>query len=337
VLARSAFFRLDPERAHDLALVCLDQAPVQWLLRRWSRDQIIANPRRVMGLDFPNPVGLAAGLDKDAKHLAGLSALGFGFIEVGTVTPRPQPGNPRPRLFRLASAEALINRFGFNSDGVEAMRQRLLKRAAGPLLGINIGKNRDTPTTSAADDYLQALRTVYPLADYVTVNVSSPNTPGLRDLQATAALDELLRRLKSAQSQLAQTHGKYVPLVVKIAPDLGAGEIAELADTLRRHRVEGVIATNTTSARPGVMGQPHAKEGGGLSGKPLAPLARATLVHLAAALAGDIPIISVGGIASGAEAVARLRSGASLVQLYTGLIYRGPSLVGEVSRALATT
>ena len=336
-LARSLLLRLEPERAHALTLGCLDLGPMRALARRTLASRVPPSPRRVMGLDFPNPVGLAAGLDKDATHLRGLAALGFGFIEVGTVTPRPQPGNPRPRLFRLPAAEALINRFGFNSGGVSALVARLAGRPARPLVGVNIGKNRDTAAEQAVDDYLQALRAVYPVADYVAVNISSPNTPGLRELQRATALDALLGPLKAAQAALAQEHGRYVPLAVKISPDLAPPAVRELSAALRRHQVEGVIASNTTSARPGVAGLPHAEESGGLSGRPLAPLASAVLAALSEALAGEIPIIAVGGIMSGEDARARLLAGASLVQLYTGLVYRGPSLVAEVAEALATT
>lgn len=335
--ARALLFRLEPERAHDIGLQCLDLWLVRSLLRVLWGSRIAPSPRRVMGLEFPNPVGLAAGLDKNARHVAGLAGLGFGFLELGTVTPRPQPGNPRPRLFRLPAAEALINRFGFNSEGVEALVERLSRgpQPKGPILGINIGKNRETPAQQAVDDYLYALRQVYAVADYVAVNISSPNTPGLRELQSSTSLEHLLGALKQAQTDLARNHQRYVPLALKIAPDLEPSALRELASVLRRHQVDGVIATNTTSTRPGVTGLPHADESGGLSGRPLAPLALAVLTTLGKALGKDIPVIAVGGIMSGDDAQARMRAGASLVQLYTGLIYRGPRLVAEVANKLS--
>ncbi|MEQ8798738.1 MAG: quinone-dependent dihydroorotate dehydrogenase [Salinisphaeraceae bacterium] len=331
-LARSALFALDPEKAHALTLTSL--ARTASLNAQLFGRRVPASPRRVMGLDFPNPVGLAAGLDKDGRCVDGLGALGFGFLEIGTVTPRPQPGNPRPRVFRLPGAGALINRLGFNNDGVEALLERLAGRRYRGILGINIGKNATTPLERAADDYLWALERVYPQADYVTVNISSPNTVGLRDLQAGEALDALLADLKTAQQRLADQHGCYVPLAVKVAPDLDAAALQTMADSFRRAGVDAVIATNTTLGRPGVAGHPLAAEQGGLSGAPMAAMANEVIAALAGALAGEIPIIGVGGIDSGEAARAKLAAGASLVQMYTGLIYRGPGLVAECARAL---
>lgn len=321
-LLRPLLFRLDPETAHDIALSALGAARplLAPLAPRGS-------PRQVMGLSFPNPVGLAAGLDKNAAFVDALGALGFGFIEVGTVTPRPQPGNPRPRLFRLAGAGALINRMGFNNDGVVALGERLRQRRYRGVLGINIGKNRDTPVAEAARDYREALQAVYPLADYVSINVSSPNTPGLRDLQLADALARLLEALAETRLRLVREQGRYVPMVLKLAPDLAEADLAASVATLRRFELDGVIATNTTATRPGVAGLPHAGEAGGLSGAPLKSLSLGMLRQLVALLEGKLPIISVGGIASLDDARERLALGASLVQVYTGLIYRGPALV----------
>jgi dihydroorotate dehydrogenase len=288
-----------------------------------------------MGLDFPNRVGLAAGLDKNAAHIDALASLGFGFIECGTVTPRAQPGNPKPRLFRLPAAEALINRLGFNNDGVDRLLANVARASWRGILGLNIGKNFDTPNARAADDYLTCLRAVHARASYVTVNVSSPNTKGLRDLQSEEALGALLTALKAEQAALAQRHGKYTPLAIKIAPDLAPAAIEGIARLLVRHAVDGVIATNTTLARGGVAGLPGAAEAGGLSGRPLRAQATAVVRTLARALDGALPIIGVGGILSGADARERIDAGATLVQIYTGLIYRGPALVAECARALA--
>ena len=336
-LLRHFFFALDAETAHGIGMTGVD------LLNATGVSCLLANPVppdpvRVMGIDFPNPVGLAAGLDKNGDHVDALAALGFGFIEVGTVTPRPQPGNPRPRMFRIPEKQAIINRLGFNNDGVE----KLLANVAGAkftrrggVLGINIGKNFDTPIEKAAGDYLLCLDRVYDAASYVTVNISSPNTRNLRELQNDDALDALLGSLKSAQARLADRHGKYVPLVLKIAPDLEDAQIQAIAGLLRRHHMDGVIATNTTVARSGVEDLPNAEQAGGLSGAPLAALATAVLQKLSTALAGELPIIGVGGIMSGADAAARMAAGASLVQFYTGFIYRGPELVAEAAAAIA--
>jgi dihydroorotate dehydrogenase len=292
-----------------------------------------------MGIDFPNRIGLAAGLDKNGEAIDGLAALGFGFLEVGTVTPRPQPGNPKPRLFRLPERQAIINRMGFNNRGVEALLDNVAGSrfaARGGVLGINIGKNFDTPIERAADDYLACFERVYPHAAYVTVNISSPNTKNLRQLQGASELDPLLGALKEAQARLAQRHGRHVPLALKIAPDLEPAQIDDVAALLRRHRVEAVIAGNTTLSRAGVEGSRHAHEAGGLSGAPLFERSTAVVAQLARALAGEVPIVAAGGVISGAQARAKLAAGAVLVQLYTGLIYRGPSLVRECVAATAS-
>jgi dihydroorotate dehydrogenase len=282
-----------------------------------------------MGLDFPNPIGLAAGLDKNGKAIDGLAGWGFGFVEVGTVTPRPQPGNPKPRLFRLPRANAIINRMGFNNRGVDALVENVIAAKYKGILGINIGKNFDTPIEKAAADYLACLDKVYAHAGYVAVNISSPNTENLRQLQGDAELDALLAALKARQKELAQRHGRYVPLALKIAPDLEEAHIAAIADALRRHRIDGVIATNTTLSRQGVGGLAHGDETGGLSGEPLFEKSTAVLRTLARALTGEVPIIAAGGVVDGAKAKAKLDAGAALVQLYTGLIFRGPELVKE--------
>jgi dihydroorotate dehydrogenase len=279
-------------------------------------------------------VGLAAGLDKNGEYIDALARLGFGFIEVGTVTPRPQPGNPRPRMFRIGAARAVINRMGFNSDGVDRLVENVERARYRGVLGINIGKNFDTPLERAAEDYVACLRKVYPLASYVTVNISSPNTENLRRLQGTAALDALLSVLKAEQRALAARHARTVPLAVKIAPDLDRRQIDAIAAALRRHAVDAVIATNTTVAREGVVGLPHEHEAGGLSGAPLTARATSVVRQLSQALAGKLPVIGVGGILSGTHAREKVAAGASLVQLYTGLVYRGPALVRECIAAL---
>ncbi len=330
-LARPLLFALDAETAHDLALAGLRAARA--LRLPVACPPGAAPPVRAMGLEFPNRIGLAAGLDKNGECIDGLAALGFGHIEVGTVTPRPQPGNPRPRLFRLPEGRALINRMGFNNGGVDALVANVRRASWRGVLGINIGKNFDTPIERAADDYLACLRKVYPHASYVTVNVSSPNTQGLRQLQAGAELDGLLAALKREQSALAQRHGRHVPLALKVAPDLDEAQLSALADAVRRHRVEAVIATNTTVSREGVEHLPHAGEAGGLSGAPVFARATGVLGALARRLGGEVTLIGVGGVLRGAEARAKLEAGASLVQLYTGLIYRGPALVGEAIAA----
>ncbi len=329
-LLRSLLFRLDPETAHRLSLTALHG------LGPLLRPVKTGSPCRVMGLEFANPVGLAAGLDKDGEHIDALGRLGFGFIEVGTVTPRPQPGNPRPRLFRLPEAQALINRMGFNNQGIEPLVQRLRRSRYLGVIGVNIGKHRDTPPERAHEDYLFCLERAYPHACYIAVNISSPNTPGLRDLQFGEPLGHLLGTLKQAQARLAERGGRYVPLAVKVAPDMADADIDRIAAVLMVHGIDGLIATNTTADRSGVAGLNHAGEIGGLSGTPLTVRSTEVVARFARALDGALPIIAVGGILSGDDARAKLAAGASLVQLYTGLIYRGPALVREVIQALAT-
>jgi len=331
-LARPLLFSLDPEAAHELAFAGLDAA-TRLHLARVAAPRLPEDPVEAMGLVFPNRVGLAAGLDKNARHIDGLAAFGFGHIECGTVTPRAQPGNPRPRMFRLPKAKALINRMGFNNDGLDAFLGNVGRARFRGVLGLNIGRNFDTPNDRAVDDYLTCLRGCYQRASYVTVNVSSPNTKGLRDLQQEAALGKLIARLKQEQARLADRHGKYTPIAVKVAPDLEDAALAGLARLLARERADGVIATNTTLARGGVEGQAHADEAGGLSGAPLARRATDVVRALARALDGALPVIGVGGVLSGADAVEKLDAGATLVQLYTGLVYRGPALVAECVRA----
>jgi dihydroorotate dehydrogenase len=287
-----------------------------------------------MGLTFPNPVGLAAGLDKNGECIAGLAALGFGFIEIGTVTPLPQPGNPQPRLFRLPQANAIINRMGFNNSGVDALIENVKRADYRGILGINIGKNAATPIEKAADDYLICLRKVYAHASYVTVNISSPNTKNLRQLQGGDELDALLAQLKAEQEKLANTHGKYVPVALKIAPDLDNEQIGRISALLMQHRIDAVIATNTTLSREGVEHLPHGSEAGGLSGAPVRGKSTAVIRALAAELRDALPIIGAGGILNGADAVEKIDVGAALVQLYSGLIYRGPSLIDECCAAI---
>ena len=325
-LIRPLLFALDAERAHELTLHALSVASSLGLT---GSTRPSGTPVAAMGLEFPNRVGLAAGLDKNGIAIDGLAGLGFGFIEVGTVTPRPQPGNPKPRLFRLPVQKAIINRMGFNNEGIDALLQRLPGIGYRSILGINIGKNFDTPIERAADDYLFCLDKAYPVASYVAVNISSPNTKNLRQLQGDSELDALLGVLKERQAALAEIHGKYVPLALKIAPDLDSDQITAIADALRRHRVDAVIATNTTLSREGVEGSPLAKEAGGLSGDPLFEKSTAVVRLLACAIAGELPIIAAGGITSGERARAKIEAGATLVQVYSGLIYRGPALVAE--------
>ncbi|HMN82904.1 MAG TPA: quinone-dependent dihydroorotate dehydrogenase [Burkholderiaceae bacterium] len=331
-LARPLLFGLDAEFAHELTLKNLDLMAATGALRLVAGAPV-GDPVELMGLTFANRVGLAAGLDKNGAHIDALAAMGFGFVEVGTVTPRAQPGNPRPRMFRLPARQALINRMGFNNDGVDAFLANVRRARYRGVLGLNIGKNADTPIERALDDYLLALDRVYPHASYVTVNISSPNTRNLRKLQDEGELTKMLSALRARRLELADRAGRYVPLALKIAPDLDAGQIEVIAALLREHAIDGVIATNTTVSRTAVAGLPHADEAGGLSGAPVFEPSNEVIRELRARLPHPYPIIGVGGILSGADARAKLAAGASLVQLYTGLIYRGPALVGEAARA----
>lgn len=332
-LARTALFTLDPEVAHDLALHSL--AKLQKLhLARFFGSRVSA-PVEVMGLKFDNPVGLAAGLDKNGEYIDALAAMGFGFIEVGTVTPLPQPGNPKPRMFRLTDQEALINRLGFNNQGLDAFVSNVKRASYNGVLGLNIGKNADTSIENAVDDYVTCLKGVYPFASYVTVNISSPNTKGLRDLQASEQLEQLLFTLKAEQKRLAKKHKKTVPLVLKIAPDLDLKSIREIANLTIENNFDGIIATNTTISRDAVRGHAHAGEVGGLSGRPLFSPSTEVLRELAKTVKGRIPIIGVGGILNGADAKAKMNAGASLVQIYTGFIYKGPDLIRDAVKAIA--
>lgn len=336
-LARPFLFGLDAETAHELTLRSL--ARLQGTPLKWAYcNGFVPDPVELAGLRFPNRIGLAAGLDKNARCIDALGGMGFGFVEVGTVTPKPQPGNPKPRLFRLPEANALINRLGFNNDGLDAFVanvQRSRFREQGRLLGLNIGKNAATPIEQATSDYLACLAGVYPHADYVTVNISSPNTKNLRALQGDEALDALLSAVAARREELARQHGRRVPIFVKIAPDLDEAQVDVIAATLRRHGMDGVVATNTTIARDKVQGLPHAQEAGGLSGAPLLQASNRVIAQLRAALGSGYPIIGVGGVLSAEDALSKLRAGADVVQIYTGLIYRGPALVGEIARAFA--
>ncbi len=333
-LLRPLLFGLEAERAHLLGLRGLDA-----LQRLHAGALLGARPRpfptRLLGLTFPNPVGLAAGLDKNGAHIDALFGLGFGFVEIGTITPRPQPGNPAPRMFRLPRHRALINRMGFNNEGVDALVRNVerARRRDGPL-GINIGKNKDTPNEDAERDYLHCMERVYPLADYITVNISSPNTAGLRELQEEQALRRLVATLREAQERLGARHGKRVPMLVKIAPDLSDEDVHACARVLGDLQVDGVIATNTTVSRITVQDDPLSRETGGLSGEPLMNKSTAVLRMLRTRLPEAIPLIGVGGILSGADAVKKMAAGASLVQVYTGLVYRGPALIGECVEAI---
>ena len=332
--ARPWLFRLDAERAHDLSLQALEASYRSGLAGFIGRPPQPL-PTRVFGLDFPNPVGLAAGLDKNGAHIDALMALGFGFVEVGTVTPRPQAGNPKPRMFRLPDQRAVINRLGFNNGGVDAL-VRNVERAQrkGGLLGINIGKNKDTPNEIAEGDYMYCLSRVYPLADYVTINISSPNTAGLRELQEEQLLRRLVGTLREEQERLGAKHGRRIPMLVKIAPDLSDADIEACARVLTEMEVDGVIATNTTTSRIQVEGSRHAGEQGGLSGQPLMGQSTTVLRMMRTRLPEAIPLVGVGGILSGADAVTKMAAGASLVQCYSGLVYRGPQLVGECVEAI---
>ncbi|MDO8701947.1 MAG: quinone-dependent dihydroorotate dehydrogenase [Undibacterium sp.] len=335
-IARPFLFFMDAESAHNLTLPALQRAQAIGITKLLPKP--IHDPRTVMGITFPNPVGLAAGLDKDGRYIDGLAALGFGSIEVGTVTPRAQAGNPKPRMFRLPQANAIINRMGFNNGGVDAFvanvqASRFYQDKLG-VLGLNIGKNADTPIERAAEDYLHCLEKVYPYASYVTVNISSPNTKNLRQLQGANELDALLSQLKDAQQRLADQHKRYVPITLKIAPDIDSEQIKNIAEALMRHKIDGVIATNTTITRDAVKGLQHGEEAGGLSGEPVFELSNQVVRALKSELGDALPIIGVGGIFSGSDAATKMQAGASLVQVYSGLIYRGPSLVHECAAAL---
>ncbi|MEN3111404.1 quinone-dependent dihydroorotate dehydrogenase [Uliginosibacterium paludis] len=324
-LARPLLFSLDPECAHELSI---------WSLRNLggmmpARHVVASESIEIMGVRFPNRIGLAAGLDKNGEAIDGLASFGFGHIEVGTVTPRPQPGNPKPRMFRIPERQAIINRMGFNNHGVDTLLANVRASRFKGVLGISIGKNFDTPIENAADDYLACLDKVYGYASYVAANISSPNTRNLRALQGESELDSLLGRLKQRQTELAEQHGRYVPIALKIAPDVDEAQLTNIADALRRHRIDGVIATNTTLSRDAVQGLAHAQEAGGLSGAPLREQATEVVRSLSAKLAGELPVIAVGGVMNGTDALEKLQAGASLVQVYTGFIYGGPGMVAD--------
>jgi dihydroorotate dehydrogenase len=336
-LVRRALFAMDPEAAHEATMSALQKAYDCRFTRALSHQLPLA-PTILMGLSLKNPVGLAAGLDKDGAHIDALGNLGFGFIEVGTVTPRPQPGNPKPRMFRLPESEALINRLGFNNHGLTQFLQNVARseyRRHGGILGLNIGKNADTPIENAADDYLIGLDGVYPHADYITINISSPNTKNLRDLQSSDALDALLGALNARRQLLAEQHKKAVPLTVKIAPDVDSDQLQTIAQALVKHAIDGVIATNTTISRQGVEGQRHAQEAGGLSGTPVHEKSLLVIRQLRALLGPTFPIIGVGGVVNGQQAAEKIQAGANAVQIYTGLIYRGPGLIPEAVKAIS--
>ena len=338
-LTRPILFGMDPEAAHDLTMNLMAKGQNTLLQKAWARP-LISDPIELAGLKFPNRVGMAAGLDKNARCIDALAAMGFGFVEVGTVTPRPQPGNPKPRMFRIPEKNALINRLGFNNEGLDAFlanvrRSQVRANGGAMLLGLNIGKNAITPIEEATSDYIKALDGVYPHADYVTVNISSPNTKNLRALQSDEALDALLGAVANRREQLSSQHGKRTPVFVKIAPDLDEEQVGVIAATLERHGMDGVIATNTTISRDAVKGLQHAEEAGGLSGAPVLEASNQIIRQLRSALGSRFPIIGVGGILSGADAVSKIRAGADVVQIYSGLIYRGPDLVTEAAQAIA--
>ena len=335
-LLRPWLFCLDPEQAHNLTLSNLDRAQ-RWGLLERLMSKPVADPRTLCGITFANPVGLAAGLDKDGKHIDSLAALGFGFLEIGTVTPRPQPGNPKPRMFRLSEAQALINRMGFNNDGVDACVTRVRRSRfwqQGGVLGMNIGKNASTPIEDAASDYILAMEAVYEIASYITVNISSPNTQNLRALQGEAMLRSLLSSLDESRKRLSDRYSVRKPLFLKIAPDLDSTDINLIADLSMEFGIDAIIATNTTIARDAVQGMEHCEEAGGLSGAPVRAASTQVIKTLKARLGNTLPIIGVGGILSGADAREKIMAGASLVQIYSGLIYKGPDLVSECAKAL---
>lgn len=328
-LIKQVLFQLDPERAHELTFQLLSRitgTPLQYLVRQSVPTKTV----NCMGIDFKNPLGLAAGLDKDGDCIDALGAMGFGFIEVGTVTPRPQPGNDKPRLFRLVAAEGLINRMGFNNKGVNYLIENIKKSHYDGVLGINIGKNKVTPIEQGKDDYLYCMERIYPYAGYIAINISSPNTPDLRSLQFGAALDDLLLAIKNKQADLQQYHHKYVPLAVKIAPDLTDEELVQVADSLVRHKIDGVIATNTTTSRALVQGLPNGNQIGGLSGRPLQARSTEVIRRLSQELNGNLPIIGVGGIDSLVAAREKIAAGASLIQIYSGFIFHGPQLIKDI-------
>jgi dihydroorotate dehydrogenase len=333
-LAKPLLFMMEAERAHHAAFKGLGLLNSMGFLRSLT-PTVPNNPVTVMGIEFANPVGLAAGLDKNGDYIDVLAELGFGFLEIGTVTPRPQPGNPKPRLFRLPEARGIINRMGFNNGGVDNLLENVAQAQYRGVLGINIGKNADTPIEKAAEDYLIGLRKVYAAASYVTVNISSPNTKNLRQLQQGDELGDLLKQLKSEQEKLADQHGRYVPVAVKIAPDLDSNQIQEIGRLLIENRIDGVIATNTTLSRTGVENLRHGQETGGLSGEPVRAKSTSVIRELAQVLDGALPIIGVGGIMCGDDAVEKIRAGAALVQVYSGLIYEGPHLVSDCADAIA--
>lgn len=326
---RKALFQLDPERAHEVTFQQLRRVtgtPLEWLVRQ----NVPSKPVTCMGLTFKNPLGLAAGLDKNGECIDALSAMGFGFVEIGTVTPRPQPGNDKPRLFRLVEAEGLINRMGFNNLGVDNLVENVKKSHFDGVLGINIGKNKDTPVEQGKDDYLICMDKIYPYAGYIAINISSPNTPELRSLQYGEALDSLLAAIKNKQQVLQELHHKYVPIAVKIAPDLSEEELIQVADSLVRHKIDGVIATNTTLDRSLVQGMKYCDEMGGLSGRPVQLKSTELIRRLAQELNGNLPIIGVGGIDSVIAAREKMAAGATLIQIYSGFIFKGPPLIKEI-------
>ena len=330
---RKVFFKFDAETIHEMTIKALKSTGTTPLRALYCQN-VPSKPVKVMGIDFPNPIGLAAGLDKNGECIPAFGAMGFGFVEVGTVTPRPQPGNEKPRIFRLPEANAVINRMGFNNKGVDYLVDQVRKAQFKGVLGINIGKNKDTPEENAKDDYIHCMKKVYNFASYITINISSPNTPGLRSLQYGDALNELLSSLKAEQTALAEQYGKYVPIAVKIAPDLTEPEVESIAECLIANNIDGVIATNTTLSREGVEGLEHGEEMGGLSGAPVKEKSTEVIKLLAKALDNKLPIIGVGGISNGADAKEKIDAGAKLVQVYTGFIYQGPELIKDVIKAL---
>jgi len=330
---RKVFFKFDAETIHEMTIKALKNTGGTPLRALYCQN-VPSKPVNVMGIDFPNPVGLAAGLDKNGECIQAFGAMGFGFVEVGTVTPRPQPGNEKPRIFRLPEANAVINRMGFNNKGVDYLVDQVRRAQFKGVLGINIGKNKDTPEENAKDDYIHCMQKVYNFASYITINISSPNTPGLRSLQYGDALNELLSSLKAEQTALTEKHGKYVPIAVKIAPDLTEPEVESIAECLIANNIDGVIATNTTLSREGVEGLEHGDEMGGLSGVPVKEKSTQVIKLLAKALDNKLPIIGVGGISNGADAKEKIEAGAKLVQVYTGFIYQGPDLIKDVVNAL---